>query len=195
MAVSDVLQHIRRHMIEPLGYLPWGVLAGVVFLLLLGAWQRGARQKSGSMTGKRRWILFLCVVYITVLLNLTYFSREPGSRIGVTMEIFDTWGTTAREHAFFIENILLFIPFGILFPLAFPPLRKPQFCIMEGFFFSVFLELIQFVTGRGYCQLDDVVTNTLGALIGWGCYRLWFGRKQKDLYPHVIQSSGTSGIL
>ena len=25
----------------------------------------------------------------------------------------------------------------------------------------------QLITQRGYCQLDDVVTNTAGTLIGW----------------------------
>lgn len=158
---------------EPLGYLPWGILTGATFLVLESLWRRVVIHKRKPMQPKRRLILFLCVLYLTVLGNLTYFSREPGSRIGMTIEIFRTWGSTAMEHAFFIENILLFIPFGILFPHAFPPLRKPGVCVLEGFLLSLFLEMMQFVTGRGYCQLDDIFTNTLGSLVGWGCYRIW----------------------
>ena len=32
---------------------------------------------------------------------------------------------------------------------------------------SVGIEYTQLVTGRGYCQIDDVVTNTVGAAIGF----------------------------
>ena len=31
--------------------------------------------------------------------------------------------------------------------------------------------MAQFVTRRGYLQLDDVITNTVGALIGWIIWR------------------------
>lgn len=180
--IIDVIRHIGKDMMEPLGYLPWGILAGALFLAV----DKTRRRRYGQWTRpqlaakRRRLVLFLCIVYSIVILNLTFFSREPGSRIGVTIEIFRTWGDTASSHAFFIENILLFIPFGILFPPAFPPLRRLPVCMLEGFLFSVFLEMIQFVTGRGYCQLDDVVTNTLGAGIGWGCYKLWTRRRQKQ---------------
>lgn len=36
-----------------------------------------------------------------------------------------------------------------------------------GFVCSCGIELSQLITQRGYCQLDDVVTNTAGMLIGW----------------------------
>ena len=31
-------------------------------------------------------------------------------------------------------------------------------CIIEG---------VQLITGRGYCQLDDVIMNTLGGILGY----------------------------
>lgn len=186
----DVLEYIFRHMMEPLGYLPLGILTGAVFLALERLWSRAVIREKQPMQPKRRVVLFLCVLYITVLGNLTYFSREPGSRVGMTIEIFRTWGSTAMEHAFFIENIILFIPFGILFPLAFPPLRKLGTCVLEGFLLSLFLEMMQFVTGRGYCQLDDIFTNTLGTLIGWGCYRIW----QRLMREKRDDKTGRTGI-
>lgn len=181
--IINVISHICSDMMEPVSYLPWGILAGVMFFAV----EKVRCRYFGRYTGgrqvmqKQRWVLFLCIVYSIVLLNLTFFSREPGSRIGVTIEIFGTWGDTATSHAYFIENILLFIPFGILFPHAFPLLRKFRFCILEGFLFSVFLESVQFITGRGYCQLDDVLTNTLGAGIGWGFYKIWMRNRKKRL--------------
>ena len=61
----------------------------------------------------------------------------------------------------------MFFPFGILVPARFRRLRNPLFCVDAGFLASCFLELAQLVTQRGYCQLDDIATNTLGAGIGW----------------------------
>ena len=32
---------------------------------------------------------------------------------------------------------------------------------------SIGIEMAQYITGRGYSQLDDIVTNTAGAVIGY----------------------------
>ena len=40
------------------------------------------------------------------------------------------------------------------------------FTIPVGALISAAIEYTQLVTGRGYCQLDDFVTNTAGAAIG-----------------------------
>ena len=36
------------------------------------------------------------------------------------------------------------------------------------------IEYTQLVTGRGYCQLDDFVTNTAGAAIGFFIYLMLY---------------------
>lgn len=33
------------------------------------------------------------------------------------------------------------------------------------------IELTQLAAKRGYCQLDDVLTNVFGTVLGWG---IWF---------------------
>ena len=172
-------RQIGIHMMEPLGYLPWGILAGAVFLVLEKAWHKGQEADGGFVGRGQSWTRFVAVVYTAVLINLTYLSREPGSRIGISLELFQTWGDSVVDHSYFIENIILFIPFGILFPMVFPILRKGWSCILTGFLFSVMLEFTQLITGRGFCQLDDVMTNTVGAGIGWGCYRLLQCRKKR----------------
>ncbi len=71
-----------------------------------------------------------------------------------------------QTHAFFIENIILFVPFGILFPIVFKKWLR-WVTIPAGALISAGIEYTQLVTGRGYCQLDDLVTNTAGAVIGF----------------------------
>ena len=76
-------------------------------------------------------------------------------------------------HAYFIENIVLFIPFGLIFPLVFKNWMR-WFTIPVGAFISAAIEYTQLVTGRGYCQLDDFVTNTAGAAIGFFIYLILY---------------------
>ena len=106
------------------------------------------------------------------LLKLAFFSREPGSRTTISTHLFDIWETTVQSHAFFIENILMFIPFGILIPVAFSKIHGVVRCTAVAFVCSILLEGMQFITERGFCELDDVVTNTVGAMIGYVLYRI-----------------------
>ena len=66
----------------------------------------------------------------------------------------------------------MFIPFGLLAPMVFEWMRKVRFCVFIGFLCSCGIELSQLITQRGYCQLDDVVTNTVGMLVGWGIWKM-----------------------
>lgn len=70
-----------------------------------------------------------------------------------------------------ILNILLFIPFGYLLPSLFPRLRWWQ-VVLLGLAFSLCIELLQLITKLGYADVDDLINNTLGAAIGWLCYKL-----------------------
>ena len=61
----------------------------------------------------------LCGLYVYAYNDSVLF-KEPGSRTGVAdMVLWSNWGMTLQMHAYFIENIVLFIPFGLLFPLGF----------------------------------------------------------------------------
>ena len=90
-----------------------------------------------------------------------------------------------QAHAFFIENILMFIPFGILIPVAFSRMRGFVRCTTAAFTCSVLLEGMQFITGRGFCELDDIVTNTVGAVIGYMLYRICI-----NIFPFSQRPSG-----
>lgn len=95
------------------------------------------------------------------------FSREAGSRKTVSLILFETWGRSFHMHAMFIENIIMFIPFGVFLPTLFERFRNWRLCVLTGFLCSCSIEISQYITQRGYLQLDDVVTNTIGALLGW----------------------------
>ncbi len=64
-------------------------------------------------------------------------------------------------------NILLYVPMGYLIPFIFKSLRSHVFLItFIGFLCSCATETAQLIYHIGYFQVDDIVTNTLGCLIG-----------------------------
>ena len=101
-----------------------------------------------------------------------FFSRESGSRKQISLILFETWGHSVQAHAYFIENIFMFIPFGILAPVLFKRMKKMYWCVLAGFLMSCTIEISQLLTQRGYMQIDDVLTNTAGAMAGWLIWKI-----------------------
>lgn len=184
----SILQCMMADVAQVVSYVPKAARAGAVYgivmlVVCLAAGRlrcrQGVREAQNDTEGRERpqhqwwplkpgqWIAsVLFVIYFLVLLQTVFFSREPGSRWGTQMQLLGTWGTTMQDHAWVLENILLFLPFGILLPGCLPG-RGHFLTVPAGALCSACIEYIQLRTGRGFCQLDDVVMNTLGALAGW----------------------------
>ena len=69
-------------------------------------------------------------------------------------------------------NVLLFVPFGFLLPMISKHFRNPILTVVTGCIFSCFIEITQYITGRGLTEVDDVITNTIGAAVGVMLYKL-----------------------
>lgn len=63
-------------------------------------------------------------------------------------------------------NILLFIPMGFLIPCLFLRFQCIGNMLMFGFLASFLIESLQIFTYRA-SDINDLITNTLGTLIGW----------------------------
>lgn len=68
-------------------------------------------------------------------------------------------------------NVLVFIPIGLLIGCSWKNLSWWK-AILFGCVFSVGIELLQLVLKRGFSELDDVMHNTLGCIIGYGLYAI-----------------------
>ena len=72
----------------------------------------------------------------------------------------------------FYLNIMVFVPFGYLLPYAFRWFRarvsvRP---VLVCFLLSFLVENLQLITQRGLYDLDDIISNTLGGLLGQYLY-------------------------
>ncbi len=133
-----------------------------------------AFRKKGRINVRKVLYILAVMTYTYILLNITLFRREPGSRAGIVhLKIMLGFGFRTGNPswimAFSLLNILLFVPFGILIYLLF---RKSSMGIaifattITGLCMSSMIELAQFLTGRGMFEVTDLVTNTTGALVG-----------------------------
>lgn len=69
-------------------------------------------------------------------------------------------------------NIVLFIPFGIALPLKFPRFRRAMLVISSGALLSTLIEYIQFQIPSRWTDVDDVILNTFGTMIGFSVFVL-----------------------
>ena len=199
----EIIRRIVADMREPVGYIPWAFAVAAVIGAVGSVWL----YKKNKGRKKRFFWQMLFAVYALVVIQLAFFSREPGSRDGINFVLFSTWGYTTVTHAFFVENILMFVPFGFLAPICTQRLRPMWRCVLSGFACSTLLELCQLLTKRGYCELDDVLTNTFGALVGWCLFRLAailinavknkVGLKEEETmkYDYLVVGAGLYGAV
>lgn len=117
---------------------------------------------------------------ILAIFYMTLLSREPGFG-NRNIDIFTSYmhffsDDIARSEV--IYNVLLFIPFGVLLRSLitqkqnkFGALLNPtNLCILCAFLLSLFIEMVQLVFKLGTFQLDDLVDNTLGGILGVAIY-------------------------
>ena len=167
--MNSIIQYMLTDIAEVFQYLPIGMTSGVLFFcfVLIMRQAFSLLKKDNLLSVARCVTMSLFVMYLTIFSEIVFLSREPGSRTGVNLQLFGTWGTNAQAHAYVLENILLFIPFGFLIPCVFFKCKNGMITFFMGMFLSIACEGIQFMTQRGYCQLDDVVMNTLGTVLGY----------------------------
>lgn len=189
-ALNDIWIALRKFDEQALGFTCRAVIVYTLIILAVNLIQRlrGKKyQKIWQMALSICLFGVLCV-YMSYLVGLTLSGREPGSRTNkINLEILGTWRSdgTLSQHA--AENVLLFIPFGILVPLTTRFFKKWWNLILIAFISSMLIEMTQLITGRGYFEIDDILLNTGGAILGyivfWAIYHSYIAFKHESQLP------------
>ncbi len=88
-----------------------------------------------------------------------------------------------------ILNIVLFIPFGFLLPqINKRVFNRAIYAFILGFAASTAIETIQLVFHLGYCDINDIIANSLGAGIGYWISRI--GQKKETNNNAVSENHG-----
>ena len=146
------------------------------------------------------WIYYVCAILIVILIKWKH-NTKTGILFGYMFLVFAS--TVLRRGATNVANIdlkplryftitantlrvdnlqqfaantIMFVPVGMLMTAVMQK-WSVVFCCL----FSVFIETSQFILHRGFCETDDVISNTIGAIIGVGFYYIAIGFKQRFL--------------
>ena len=71
-----------------------------------------------------------------------------------------------------IGNTAMFIPLGIVWPSVYPKLNTHGKVIAAGVGISLMIEILQLPFFDRATDVDDLILNTLGFLVGYGIYLL-----------------------
>ncbi len=154
----------------------------------------------------KKWLATIFVVYLLVVAAITIIPeriarlRVPRSNHINVVPLsysFECLFRTRRAHPDLtgfcvrntVGNVVLFLPLGILLPMLSERSRRFRRMLLTAAFLSLSIETIQFflrfVGNDRAVDIDDVLLNTLGALLGFGIYKLAIamgpkGERDKD---------------
>lgn len=150
-----------------------------IYLLIRRPWR---------FKNKREPVLGVFVIYVVCLLGLTLrgvytnpidmfhlaINRlHTGELINLTpfktIFGFIDWGCTDDIWVNIVSNVVIFIPWGFLLPLLWEKFRNPMLLIPMCLGITVFIEIFQLFIYRN-TDIDDVILNFLGGLIGAGIF-------------------------
>ena len=142
-----------------------------------------------NMKGKKERIISITifVIYIIALGYFLFFAESMGRttrgdeyhyNLQPLFEIKRIWRSShilGMKYVIlnFAGNVIAFIPFGYLLPKMVK--KKPRLfhTVLFSFEFSLLVELTQLISRTGSFDVDDLILNTFGGLIG---YIVYYGR-------------------
>ena len=71
-----------------------------------------------------------------------------------------------------IGNTVMFVPTGIITPILYKKWSSFGRTILMGFYISFVIELLQLPFAVRASDIDDLILNTLGCILGYGIYAL-----------------------
>lgn len=149
--------------------------------------QRGGKQRrGGNRRPPRLLVLIALIVYSAVMVSLTMLKAffvigllwEKDAHRNRSLELvpFDAYAQTDTWFAPLFGyggNFAFFVPFGVLLYVLLRSARRSgtrKNAVLKvtlwGALFSLVIEISQYVFALGYSDVDDLIFNTLGALVG-----------------------------
>ncbi len=142
-----------------------------------------------KFTRRRRWLIGSFILYMGTLFYLVFFSYAYGRNnaqilryqnmnlipFATIQKYTHAWGAVSNMVIItnILGNIVAFIPFGLLLPVLKPSLKGLWRIFFASLGLSAFIELVQGLLGVGVMDVDDLILNVLGGLVGYLVFRLF----------------------
>lgn len=116
------------------------------------------------------WCLLIGYLFLTMCATILF--REISDIYRYSLIPFESYTQLYDKLlAQLFLNVVMFVPIGYLLGLAKKRMNFVKI-LKIGCFLSLTIEIIQLVTRRGVFNIDDVIHNTLGCVIGFGVFKL-----------------------
>lgn len=191
MRLQEIIGIVREYFL--LAFMALIVL-GVVFFIGYFIVYRKLLKGKKRLPKKQLFFGGLFIGYVIMVLGVTFLNRGSDFYGGMNLSFFSTYreawyNFNVRHWQFVILNIVMFVPFGILFPLLYSRFKRAIWTIGVAFFFTLSIEISQFITGYGNFDIDDLFNNLLGAIIGYGIMNGFITMKEKRIKPSLLSFS------
>ena len=166
--------------------------AMVVFVALVSLSLLVSRRRAMSLAHiiiQLVWsVWFLLILRTTGMTRINWLDLATAAKNStgkISLELFEDG---LLDEMMFL-NLLLFIPFGFLLPLAIGGPTKKWWCIwIVSICFPLMIELSQWQFSSRYAQLDDLLMNASGTIIGYYIYRKVSARLKRRVPTDVLNN-------
>lgn len=164
---------------KPIHFIMFCVLAAVMILVLYKT----------QLSFKHKASVFAFGSYCYEVLVITIFSRKPAAEYAVSfvpivLDMADNPTLTHQLLEFFF-NVMFFVPLGFFLSWFFKGDHRYRNTILVGLAATLFIETTQYITKLGTMELDDIISNTLGAAVGALLFKLVKRVVEKHHYKSV----------
>jgi glycopeptide antibiotics resistance protein len=122
------------------------------------------------MSRRRVVMLLLLVIYLLFVLDLALLqfpSHHPSPNVLPFRSIIDDWTKGGRGFVVnFVGNIVAFVPIGMIPQVARPRRARTWHAALFSLSLSLLIEGVQYTTGRRVADVDDLILNTVGGVLG-----------------------------
>ena len=144
--------------------------------------------KNKKISQPKERFLFLAV-FIMYIFTVFYFTgvgtvfdlKRYGIQLNANQINLLPFSKDINITAYFL-NVLLFVPFGLFLPFIGSNIDKLKHTVHSGFSFSLLIEISQLFNNRR-TDIDDLILNTLGTLIGYLLFRVLIRITKRTVHP------------
>lgn len=168
------------------------ILTAVWLLTRVTVWTRQRR-----IDWKREALLLLMYINLFVIIRFVFFPRElvDGHIQSLVFDMATIFPFNLNLlpliHLFDYDNMrdivwnvagnmIMFIPTGIILPIVYKQLNSLWKVSAAGAFISLCIEILQLPFPSRASDIDDIILNTLGVMVGYGIYLIFKSLKGSD---------------
>lgn len=165
---------------------------GIPFLLAFIFYAHRQKKRGACLKTNTTILVVILALYATAVYHVTGAGTLHDAlryRLALSLEQVNLLPFSKEiDPVGYLLNIVLFLPLGILAPLLRGKQRTLLFAAGAGAAFSLLIEVSQLLNNRS-TDIDDLILNTTGAILGFALYRVWNRRRKAGDHRESVSTA------